>query len=109
MNGSVCGEYQDYTLRLMCRAGGGHRAGILRDLIQDPANELLKIILPRTPVNEGAIRRAKLPDPSPRAHPTAPASLARLYRVIVPRDATSALDPFDLESSLRQTALRHHH
>ena len=29
---------------------------------------------------------------------------SRSYQVIVPKDATSALDPFDLESSLRQTA-----
>jgi len=28
----------------------------------------------------------------------------RWYNVVIPRDAVSALDPFDLESSLRQTA-----
>ena len=28
----------------------------------------------------------------------------RRYEVVIPRDAISALDPFDLESSLRQTA-----
>jgi hypothetical protein len=28
----------------------------------------------------------------------------RWYEVVIPRDAISALDPFDLESSLRQTA-----
>jgi nicotinamidase-related amidase len=42
-------------------------------------------------------------------HYTAASAALRWYRVIVPRDATSVLDPFDLESSLRQTALRHHH
>lgn len=37
-------------------------------------------------------------------HYTAASAALRWYRVIIPRDATSALDPFDLESSLRQTA-----
>ena len=37
-------------------------------------------------------------------HYTAASAALRWYKVIVPRDATSALDPFDLESSLRQTA-----
>ena len=37
-------------------------------------------------------------------HYTAASAALRWYAVIVPRDATSALDPFDLESSLRQTA-----
>ena len=37
-------------------------------------------------------------------HYTAASAALRWYEVIVPRDATSALDPFDLESSLRQTA-----
>jgi nicotinamidase-related amidase len=37
-------------------------------------------------------------------HYTAASAALRWYRVVVPRDATSALDPFDLESSLRQTA-----
>lgn len=37
-------------------------------------------------------------------HYTAASAALRWYRVIVPKDATSALDPFDLESSLRQTA-----
>jgi nicotinamidase-related amidase len=37
-------------------------------------------------------------------HYTAASAALRWYRVIVPRDATSALHPFDLESSLRQTA-----
>jgi len=37
-------------------------------------------------------------------HYTAASAALRWYRVIVSRDATSALDPFDLESSLRQTA-----
>jgi nicotinamidase-related amidase len=31
-------------------------------------------------------------------------SAARWYDVVIPRDAVSALEPFDLESSLRQTA-----
>ena len=37
-------------------------------------------------------------------HYTAASAALRWYEVILPRDATSALDPFDLESSLRQTA-----
>jgi len=37
-------------------------------------------------------------------HYTAASAALRWYRVVVPKDATSALDPFDLESSLRQTA-----
>jgi nicotinamidase-related amidase len=37
-------------------------------------------------------------------HYTAASAALRWFDVIVPRDATSALDPFDLESSLRQTA-----
>ena len=37
-------------------------------------------------------------------HYTAASAALRWYDVIIPRDATSALDPFDLESSLRQTA-----
>lgn len=28
----------------------------------------------------------------------------RWYRVVIPRNAISALEPFDLEASLRQTA-----
>jgi nicotinamidase-related amidase len=35
---------------------------------------------------------------------TAAAAALRWYQVVIPRDAISALDPFDLESSLRQTA-----
>ena len=37
-------------------------------------------------------------------HYTAASAALRLYDVVLPRDAISALDPFDLESSLRQTA-----
>ena len=37
-------------------------------------------------------------------HYTAASAALRWYGVVVPKDATSALDPFDLESSLRQTA-----
>jgi nicotinamidase-related amidase len=37
-------------------------------------------------------------------HYTAASAAMRWYDVIIPRDAVSALDPFDLESSLRQTA-----
>lgn len=37
-------------------------------------------------------------------HYTAASAALRWYDVIIPRDAVSALDPFDLESSLRQTA-----
>jgi nicotinamidase-related amidase len=35
---------------------------------------------------------------------TAASAALRWYEVVIPRDAISALDPFDLESSLRQTA-----
>jgi nicotinamidase-related amidase len=37
-------------------------------------------------------------------HYTAASAALRWYKVVIPRDAISALDPFDLESSLRQTA-----
>jgi nicotinamidase-related amidase len=37
-------------------------------------------------------------------HYTAASAALRRYQVVIPRDAISALDPFDLESSLRQTA-----
>jgi nicotinamidase-related amidase len=37
-------------------------------------------------------------------HYTAASAALRWYDVIIPRDAVSALDPFDLEASLRQTA-----
>jgi nicotinamidase-related amidase len=37
-------------------------------------------------------------------HYTAASAALRWYDVVIPKDATSALDPFDLESSLRQTA-----
>jgi nicotinamidase-related amidase len=37
-------------------------------------------------------------------HYTAASAALRWYDIVVPRDATSALDPFDLEASLRQTA-----
>lgn len=37
-------------------------------------------------------------------HYTAASAALRWYDVVIPRDATSALNPFDLESSLRQTA-----
>ena len=37
-------------------------------------------------------------------HYTAASAALRWYDVIIPRDGISALDPFDLESSLRQTA-----
>ena len=37
-------------------------------------------------------------------HYTAASAALRWYEVVVPRDATSALDPFDLEASLRQTS-----
>jgi nicotinamidase-related amidase len=35
---------------------------------------------------------------------TAASAAMRWYNVVIPRDAVSALEPFDLESSLRQTA-----
>jgi nicotinamidase-related amidase len=37
-------------------------------------------------------------------HYTAASAALRWFHVVVPRDATSALDPFDLEASLRQTS-----
>jgi len=37
-------------------------------------------------------------------HYTAASAALRFYDVVVPRDAVSALEPFDLEASLRQTA-----
>ncbi|MBA3359166.1 MAG: cysteine hydrolase [Thermoleophilaceae bacterium] len=37
-------------------------------------------------------------------HYTAASAAIRWYDVVIPRDATSALEPFDLQSSLRQTA-----
>jgi nicotinamidase-related amidase len=37
-------------------------------------------------------------------HYTAASAALRWYEVVIPRDAISALDPFDLEASLRQTA-----
>jgi nicotinamidase-related amidase len=37
-------------------------------------------------------------------HYTAASAALRWYDVVIPRDAVSALEPFDLESSLRQTA-----
>lgn len=37
-------------------------------------------------------------------HYTAASAALRWYEVVIPRDATSALEPFDLEASLRQTA-----
>jgi nicotinamidase-related amidase len=35
---------------------------------------------------------------------TAASAALRWYGVVIPRDAVSALEPFDLEASLRQTA-----
>jgi hypothetical protein len=35
--------------------------------------------------------------------PVSASAALRWYNVMIPRDAISALDPFDLESSLRQT------
>jgi nicotinamidase-related amidase len=35
---------------------------------------------------------------------TAASAALRWYDVVIPRDAVSALEPFDLEASLRQTA-----
>ena len=37
-------------------------------------------------------------------HYTAASAALRWYSIVIPMDATSALDPFDLESSLRQAA-----
>ena len=37
-------------------------------------------------------------------HYTAASAALRRYHVVIPRDAVSALEPFDLEASLRQTA-----
>lgn len=35
---------------------------------------------------------------------TVASAALRWYEVVIPKDATSTLDPFDLEASLRQTA-----
>ncbi len=37
-------------------------------------------------------------------HYTAASAALRWFEVVIPRDTTSALDPFDLEASLRQTS-----
>jgi nicotinamidase-related amidase len=37
-------------------------------------------------------------------HYTAASAALRWYEVVIPRDTISALEPFDLESFLRQTA-----
>jgi nicotinamidase-related amidase len=37
-------------------------------------------------------------------HYTAASAALRWFKLVIPKDATSALDPFDLETSLRQTA-----
>jgi nicotinamidase-related amidase len=37
-------------------------------------------------------------------HYTAASAALRWYDIVIPRDGISALDPFDIESSLRQTA-----
>lgn len=37
-------------------------------------------------------------------HYTAASAALRWFEVVIPKDATSALDPFDLEASLRQTS-----
>ncbi len=37
-------------------------------------------------------------------HYTAASAALRWFGIVIPRDATSALDPFDLEASLRQTS-----
>ena len=37
-------------------------------------------------------------------HYTAASAALRWYAIVIPRDAISALEPFDLEASLRQTA-----
>ncbi|HZY64582.1 MAG TPA: isochorismatase family cysteine hydrolase [Rubrobacteraceae bacterium] len=37
-------------------------------------------------------------------HYTAASAALRWYNVVIPKDATSAIDPFDLEASLRQTS-----
>ena len=42
-------------------------------------------------------------------HYTAAGATLRWYDVVIPRDAISALDPFDLESSLRRSVRRPHH
>ena len=38
-------------------------------------------------------------------HYTAASAALRWSKLVIPKDATSTLDPFDLEASLRQTAL----
>ena len=41
--------------------GIGHRGGVLRGLIQDPANGLRRIPIPRTPVNKAKKAEAATP------------------------------------------------
>jgi nicotinamidase-related amidase len=36
-------------------------------------------------------------------HYTAASAALRWYTIVIPRDAISALEPFDLEASMRQT------
>jgi hypothetical protein len=42
-------------------AAQAHRAGVLRDFIQNPANELPRISIPRTSVNKGKKREIREP------------------------------------------------
>src|SRR5215208_430950 len=54
--------------------GLGHRAGVLRGPIQDPACGLRRILLPRTPVNKGkkkgrGVEAPILPPPPARCAP----------------------------------------
>src|SRR5215211_4065802 len=51
----------------------GDRAGVLRGFIQDPANELPRIPIPRTPVNRDAFFGIDRPGPQePRLSPESP-------------------------------------
>jgi hypothetical protein len=67
--------YTDTETAQAERLGEGlaHRGGVLRGLIQDPANGLRGIPLPRTPVNKGPGDEVRKP-PSPHSQPTTSAN-----------------------------------
>ena len=68
----------------------------LRRLLWDAARHLLRLWGIDTLVICGTVANICV-------HYTAASAALRWYDVVIPRDAISALDPFDLESSLRQT------
>jgi nicotinamidase-related amidase len=83
---------------------GAHAPGedetVLRKLRYDafygtPLDHLLRLWTIDTPVICGTVADICV-------HYTAASAALRWYNIVIPRDAISALDPFDLESSLRQ-------